>query len=397
MSRVKRVYVGQLIHFKKQLKRPFTIVADIMPDGFSDELFVSEFCVCFSSLWRAIIEKHQMYSSKDKGRVKKGLKAIYHFPEAKQFVLWNARGVINRTRRNHARGVIKPDEERTSIRERYFKRSCIKEIARRMIEKKTQDVQQRVEPDFANYFIKIYFDVKHRYPEDVNTRMQILEEVSKYKCAKTISFFFKVNASERNFWLRRYAFLTLQQTFGFSQMKLRPNRKGKKHKGDDIEPVMIDTPEALVSEIYNSQYELERHKEFDVFLSHSSFDRNKLIKLKVLLNSHNLSVYLDWTEDRTALRREVTNADTAKVIMERIKNSQSLMYVLTSASLSSAWASWELGYAHALGKKICVLKVEDVSENPAFLDLYDQVKICGESVVVHSNGVQKPLKVWLAA
>lgn len=396
MSRAKRAYDGQMMHFRKQLKRPFSIVADIMPDDFSDELFVSEFCACFSSLWRAIIEKHQMYSSKDKGRVKKGIKAIYHFPEAKRYVLWNARGVINRTRRNHAKGVIKPDEERASIRERYFKRSCIKEIARRKIEKKTQDAQQRVEPDFANYFIKIYFNVKHRHPEDVNTRMQILEEASKYKCAKTVSFFFKVNASERNFCLRRYAFLTLQQTFGFSQVKFRRNRKGKKHRGDDIEPVMIDTPEALVSEIYNSQYELEQHKEFDVFLSHSSFDRNNLIKLKVLLNSHNLSVYLDWTEDRTALSRELTNADTAKVIMERIKNSQSLMYVLTSASLSSAWASWELGYAHALGKRICVLKVEDVSENPAFLDLYDQAKICGGSVVVHSNGEQKPLKAWLA-
>ena len=168
MSRAKRAYDGQMMHFRKQLKRPFSIVADIMPDDFSDELFVSEFCACFSSLWRAIIEKHQMYSSKDKGRVKKGLKAIYHFPEAKRYVLWNARGVINRTRRNHAKGVIKPDEERASIRERYFKRSCIKEIARRKIEKKTQDAQQRVEPDFANYFIKIYFDVKHDTNDAIN-------------------------------------------------------------------------------------------------------------------------------------------------------------------------------------------------------------------------------------
>lgn len=397
MSRVKRAYVGHLIHFTKQLKRPFSIIADIMPIGFSEEFFVSEFSKCFSGLWRAIVEKHQMYRSKDKGRVKKGLKAIYHFPEARQFVLWNARGIIDRTRRNHAKGVVKTDEERASIRERYFKRSCLKENARRKDEEKIQDVQQRVEPDFANHFIKIYFDVKHRHPEDVNTRMQILEEASKYKCAKTVSFFFKVNASERNFYLRRFAFLTLQQTFGFSQVRLRRNRKGKKHRGDDMEPVMIDTPEALVSEIYNSQYELEQHKEFDVFLSHSSFDRNKLIKVKVLLNSHNLNVYLDWAEDRTALRRELTNADTARVIMERIKNCRSVMYIQTDASLTSAWAAWELGYAHALGKKICVLKAENVEKKPAFLDVYDQAEVCGEKVVVYSMGVQQALKAWLAA
>ena len=43
-----------------------------------------------------------------------------------------------------------------------------------------------------------------------------------------------------------------------------------------------------------------------------------------------------------------------------------------------------------------MLKIEEVPENPAFLDLYDQAEICGETVVVHSNGVQKPLGAWLA-
>ena len=167
--------------------------------------------------------------------------------------------------------------------------------------------------------------------------------------------------------------------------------------GDDLKPSLINTPKDLVSAIYESQYNLEAHKVFHVFLSHSLHDQDRLLKLKVLLNSLNLTVYLDWTEDRAALQRKLTNADTAKVIMERIKNSQSMMYVLTPSSLSSAWASWELGYAHALGKKICVLKIDEVSENPAFLDLYDQAEIYGETVVVHSNGAQKPLKAWLAA
>ena len=82
---------------------------------------------------------------------------------------------------------------------------------------------------------------------------------------------------------------------------------------------------------------------FHVFLSHSLHDRDRLLKLKVLLNSLHLTVYLDWTEDRVALQRKLTSADTAKVIMARIKNCKSVMYILTDASLSSAWASWELG------------------------------------------------------
>ena len=155
-------------------------------------------------------------------------------------------------------------------------------------------------------------------------------------------------------------------------------------------------PKALVDEIYASQYKFEEHKVFHVFLSHSIKDYDQLIRLKVMLNSLDLSVYLDWTEDRAALRREVTSADTARVIMERINNSLSVMYVQTAASLSSAWAAWELGYAHALGKKICVLQVEDVKEKPAFLDIYDQAKFCGESIMVCSNRCQTPIKTWLA-
>lgn len=83
--------------------------------------------------------------------------------------------------------------------------------------------------------------------------------------------------------------------------------------------------------------------------------------------------------------------------MERINNCQSVMYVRTPASFSSAWAAWELGYAHALGKKIYVLQFENVKEIPAFLDIYDQTVIRGESIIAYSNRSQTSIRTWLAA
>lgn len=396
MSVAKRAYVGAMNRLRKRMKRPISIVCDIMSSGFTDGDFVNKFKECFAGLWQELIDKKGEYDEMDRGRLRKHFKPIYHFAPPGEFLLGVARCHIARTRKHHLLGEVKSEEERGAIYRKYRAKSLVSISKREEHAKEVRNSLQTTEPEFSNYFIKTYFDIKRHHPEDVDTRMRILEEASKFKCSATVTFMRKVNSAERNFCLRHFAFETLQKRFGFPAVHLHRNRKGKRHLGDDLKPSLINTPKALVSAIYESQYNLEAHKVFHVFLSHSLHDQDRLLKLKVLLNSLNLTVYLDWTEDRLPLRRKLTNADTAKVIMERIKNSQSLMYVLTPASLSSAWASWELGYAHALGKKICVLKIEEVPENPAFLDLYDQAEICGETVVVHSNGVQKPLGAWLS-
>lgn len=66
-----------------------------------------------------------------------------------------------------------------------------------------------------------------------------------------------------------------------------------------------------------------------ISLSHSSKGYNTVIKLKTILNSHNLSVYINWVEDRQTLRRELSSVDTARAIVERIKESKAIIYVLT--------------------------------------------------------------------
>lgn len=399
MSVAKRAYVGEMIRLRKALKKSILSICDVMSSGFTDDDFVNKFKECFSGMWQTICDKKSEYDEMDRGRILKHFKPIYYFPPPSKFLLGTARNHITRIRRRHICGEIKTEDERAVLYNKYREKSLVCTDRRNARAKEAYDMVQLVEPEFSNYFIKTYFDIKHHHPEDVDSRMRILEEAAKFKCAATITFMRKVNSAERNFTLRHFAFETLQKTFGFPAVHLHRNRKGKRHAGDTAKPSMVNSPTALVAAIYESQSRLEKHKVFHIFLSHSIQDCDKLIRLKVLLNSLGLSVYLDWVEDRAALRRKLTNADTARVIMERIKNCRSVIYVRTAASLASTWAAWELGYAHALQKKICVLNVEDIAEEPTFLnllDLYDEAMVCDEDVVVCSNGTQLPIKAWLA-
>lgn len=251
---------------------------------------------------------------------------------------------------------------------------------------------QTVEPIYNNFFISAYFKGKHNSPLDVNHRYAILKEVSLCKSAKTIKFLHKVNASERNFNLRNYAFTVLQK-FGVPEVRLKKNRKGGKRQGDNVKPNSIETPQELIQQIYNSQ--LEQMKSFDIFLSHSSIDKDELLKLKVILNISNIYVYVDWVNDRYALKRELASIDTAKVIVERLKASKSMLYVHTECSLLSKWTTWELGYFHALNKPICVYIPNKEVEKPPYLELHPEVVLKEGMLYVALPDSFIPINEWL--
>lgn len=251
---------------------------------------------------------------------------------------------------------------------------------------------QHVVPSYSNYYIQTYFAGKHQNPTDIDTRYAVLQEASKYKSPITIKFLHKVNASERNYHLRHFAFLTLQK-FGEKEVRLRPNRKGKKRPGDKIVPNPINTPEDLIRFIYNSQ--LEQMKTYDLFISHSSSDSDLILKMKAILNSFGLNVYIDWVSDRNALKRELTNISTAKAIIERLKSSKALLYINTDSSFQSQWTPWELGYFHALkGNRICVYTPNDTPK-PAYIDIYPKVNLVDGILMVETEDGCISLKDWL--
>lgn len=388
----KRLYAKHIIEYVKELKQPFKEVAALMMPGFSDDDYVQIFRECYPHLWSDISIKHTTYQKADERLVKRGKKRRYKFPKPSNFILYKAAQVIQNERDKHAKGInVKPEHIDQRKAELIEAAQCV--IAKRKAkqEQKLKYVQS-VRPEYSGYLLGKYLRHRRTHPEDVDTCYMYLHEASKYKCRDTIDLLQKVNAVERNYYLRHFAFLTLQK-FGIKEVQLRKNPKGKPHPGDKIEPNKMETPEELLSAIYNSQ--LERYKTFDLFLSHSSRDIETLLRIKTMLNSQGVNVYIDWVNDRDQLRRELTNKDTAKVIIERIKASNAMMYINTEAGASSQWTPWELGYADAIGKKICVLQIEEVDASPAYLDIYDNAYIKDDSIYVESNGTKTTIREWV--
>ena len=326
----------------------------------------------------------------DKRREKKGLPKIYFFPKPINYLRRIALPIIQNKRLYNQ--LKKSENERVELRKGLLDQSQCKQKKRKDKIVLNQKYVQQVVPSYSNYYIQTYFTGKYQNPTDIDTRYAVLQEASKYKSPVTIKFLYKVNASERNYHLRHFAFLTLQK-FGEKEVRLRPNRKGKKRPGDKIVPNPINTPEDLIRFIYNSQ--LEQMKTYDLFISHSSFDYDLIIRLKAILNSLGLNVYIDWVSDRNALKRELTNISTAKAIIERLKSSKSLLYIHTESSLQSQWTPWELGYFHALkGNRICVYTPNDTPK-PAYIDIYPKVNLVDGILMVETENGCISLKDWL--
>ena len=75
---------------------------------------------------------------------------------------------------------------------------------------------------------------------------------------------------------------------------------------------------------------------FDVFLSHSIADAEIVLGIKQLLEESGLKIYVDWVEDIQLDRRVVTK-QTADVLRQRMRQSNSLIYLSSDNSSSSKW------------------------------------------------------------
>lgn len=82
---------------------------------------------------------------------------------------------------------------------------------------------------------------------------------------------------------------------------------------------------------------------FDVFLSHAFLDFQQILGVKAILESLDLHVYVDWIDD-PELDRSKVDVATANRLRQRLRQSQSLVFVTSRASVDSKWMPWELGY-----------------------------------------------------
>lgn len=121
-------------------------------------------------------------------------------------------------------------------------------------------------------------------------------------------------------------------------------------------------------------------KTYDIFLSHSTNDSEKVAGLKLLLEDMGYSVYIDWIEDPQLNRANVTKA-TAAVLKGRMHTCKSLFYAFSENSSGSKWMPWELGYFDGIKQKAAVLPIKagtqstDTFQGTEYLGLYHYITV----------------------
>jgi hypothetical protein len=91
-------------------------------------------------------------------------------------------------------------------------------------------------------------------------------------------------------------------------------------------------------------------------LSHSFSDKYLILGLKAKLESYNYTVYVDWIDDYSMDRVNVT-ASNVYWIKQRMRTSKCLLYATSSNSSNSKWMPWETGYMDAFTGKVAIAPV----------------------------------------
>ena len=336
---------GEIIRFRQTyLKRKIQHIHSL---GILDKHSVIHYFRKFNpDTWHLVKNFHEEYSILEKRRLKNKKKSVYAFRNVEDF-FWNYAKFVGSGNFPHLQ-----EEEKELEIQNLLKHGKERSLKLCNAETNRNRLLQTATPKYSNYYEKTYFYPRKKFPRDIDSRYIILHEAAKYKCNLSISFLHKINACERNAALRKFAYDSLLR-LGYTDTRLCRKRKGKKRETDSFVYTPITTPQELIKRIYNSP--LEQMKQYDVFLSHSYRDKDNLVKIKERLNQLNLNVYLDWVNDKDELQRSLACAETASVLVERIKSSQSILYIHTKDSLNSHWTPWELGLGYALKKKIGVL------------------------------------------
>lgn len=116
-------------------------------------------------------------------------------------------------------------------------------------------------------------------------------------------------------------------------------------------------PEYTVKAMITEARENYEWSNFDIFLSYNIKDKDVIEGIYMYLTKLGKSVYLDFIVD-PQLVRENASASTAKIIRNRLRHSQQLIYAMSCSSAESKWMPWELGVADGEG---CVCNILPVS------------------------------------
>lgn len=81
-----------------------------------------------------------------------------------------------------------------------------------------------------------------------------------------------------------------------------------------------------------------------VFLSHKHNENTILNNVIAFLKKEGVDVYVDWMDESMP---SFTNAETAKLLKDKIKIADKFILVATPEAINSKWCNWELGLGDA--------------------------------------------------
>lgn len=365
MGIVKRKYYTERMKLHKDFKRPILLVSRTMPIGFTDDDFCNQFEKLEPYCWQRLVEKYESYRSLDNIRKKKG-RHLRNFPMPKHFLLDEGKSAVNTQRHLHQRGLVNEVERIALLKDMERKAKAKREKLEKQINEDLTFIQELC-PKYMSKMVTLYYHLRKKNTLDVNQRLYMILEASKYLSPETIAFLKRIQQGDKNENLRLVAYKALLGMHAPDVM-LHRQRKGEKRLSQTLSPEKILTPVQLLNAIEVTEF--EKLKRFDIFMSHSSTNQGLIQSLMKELNKNGQVCYIDWVEDRNELTREYSSAETAEVIVKRIQQSKVFVYVQTTEGVASTWCAWELGVAHAIGKPIAILKLEETDYKPEYLDIY---------------------------
>lgn len=117
---------------------------------------------------------------------------------------------------------------------------------------------------------------------------------------------------------------------------------------------------AVLMEATASQKEVE--KTYDIFLSHSFRDADLILGVKLKLEDHGHTVYVDWIED-PQLDRSKVNKSTAEKLRNSMQSCKCLCYATTPSSPESTWMPWECGYMDGKKERVAILPLTESGQS----------------------------------
>lgn len=325
--------------FTPQLKK---IVA-ALPFEYDKKIVLDHYKKFYPNQWLNLISRYNYYLSKDQHLVSIGKKKRYNHDNPIDFF-------YSLTKLKHICSEnYKLDHKKSYCENR--RETTIRDLTSKIKKPKTISSDlQFTDP----YHLDIFTSAYHKRGATQHEKIEIVNEVKKFKTIETIIFFQKLNDSERNNQIRNMAFEHLQSIDAY--VRKRKHFKGKTKDYHLNSDKFVVTPADLANKLKTGS--IQSKKTFDLFISHSYKDNDLVRSLLPVLNANGFNIYCDWTSDNDFLKRELVSEYTETVIKIRIEQSAKILFLQTENSVNesrevlSPWVKVELEHASKTNKKI---------------------------------------------